>query len=142
MDKQITVFCACVIRDNKILLTLRDEEEAPDAHLKWEFPGGKVEFTETPEEGIIREVFEETGVTVKINRLLPYVQTNYWNYSWGKQQTLCFFFLCDYLKQETVEKDHHVAKIDWVDLEEVKSLPSLPGTMEIIKVVKQSLFKN
>lgn len=132
MDKQITVFSAVVIKDNKLLMTLRKESELPDAHLKWEYPGGKADFGETPQEAIVREVLEETGVKVRVNRLLPYVQTNYWKYDWGNQQTLCFIFVCDFISEETRIADHHVEKIDWVELNKVKGLDSLPGTNEIL----------
>lgn len=138
MDKQITVFSAVTIKDGKVLLVLRKEDELPEAHLKWEYPGGKVDFGETPQEAIVREVFEETGVKVKVNRLLPFVQTNYWKYPWGNQQTLCFIFVCDFVKQETASGDHHVEKIDWVEIKKVKDLSSLPGTNEILKAVLEN----
>lgn len=134
MDKQITVFSAVVLNDNKVLLVLRKEDELPEAHLKWEYPGGKVDFGETPQEAIVREVLEETGIKVKVNRLLPYVQTNYWKYPWGNQQTLCFVFVCDFIKQESRTPDHHVERIDWIEFEKVNDLPSLPGTMEILSL--------
>lgn len=52
--RQITVVVGLVIKDGKILLVRRDEPELPQVHLKWEFPGGKVDFGETPEQAIIR----------------------------------------------------------------------------------------
>lgn len=138
MNKQITVFSGFVQKSGKVLLVQRDEEECSDAHLKWEFPGGKVDFGETPKDSVVREIFEETGVKVKINRLLPFVQTSYWKYSWGKQQTLCFVYLCDFLRQENVKGDHHVKDVAWVELNKVKKLSALPGTLEILELVKKS----
>src|SRR3990167_9310260 len=134
MDKQITVFSAVVLKDNKVLLNLRKENELPEAHLKWEYPGGKVDFGETPQEAIVREVFEETGIRIKVDRLLPYVQTNYWKYPWGNQQTLCFIFLCSFVKQEAASNDHHVEKFDWIEIDKVRDLNSLPGTDEILQL--------
>ncbi len=138
MDKQITVFSAVVINDNKVLLTLRKEDELPEAHLKWEYPGGKCDFGETPDQAIVREVLEETGVRVKVNRLLPQVFTNYWKYPWGQQQTLCFIYVCDFVAQEKEVSDHHVEKSDWIELEKVASLDSLPATNEILKAAVEN----
>lgn len=134
MDKQITVFSAVVIKDGTVLLTLRKEDELPEAHLKWEYPGGKCDFGETPEEAVVREVLEETGIKVKVKRLLPKVFTNYWKYPWGNQQTLCFIFVCEFIKQEKKVSDHHVEKFDWIEFGKVRNLDSLPATMEILEL--------
>lgn len=136
--KQISVFSGAVIKDGKILMTLRTESELPDAHMKWEFPGGKAEFGETPAESVIREIYEETGVKAKVIRLIPDVYTSYWNYAWGTQQTFCFVYVCEFISQDDVAKDHHVEKIDWIELDKVKELDSLPGTNEIIELLLSS----
>lgn len=130
--KQITVFSGCVAREGKILMVLRNEPECPAAHLKWEFPGGKVDFGETPEESVAREILEETGVSVKVVKLLPRVWTSYWEYDWGTQQTLCFVYMCEFISQAKVAKDHHVEKIDWIKIEEIEKIATLPGTNEVL----------
>ncbi len=119
-------------------MILRDEEENSAAHLKWEFPGGKCDFGETPQESLQREFKEEAEVAVKVTDLLPFIQTNYWDYEWGKQQTLCFLFLCEYIKDYPLAKrDHHVKDIAWIEIDKVKSLASLPGTNEVISLIKK-----
>jgi 8-oxo-dGTP diphosphatase len=137
--KQITVVCAVVHREGKVLLNLRREAELPDAHMKWEFPGGKVEFDETPQEAIKREVLEETGIEVEVKKLLPYVATNYWEYPWGRQQTLCFIFLCNYVQEHDRQDDHHIEKVEWFTMDDAKKLDALPGTAEIIEIVQKEL---
>ena len=71
VTKQITVFVGLVVHSGKLLMVKRDEPEVKGAHLKWEIPGGKVDFGETPEESIVREIKEEIGVNVKVKGLLP-----------------------------------------------------------------------
>ncbi|AFR07818.1 NUDIX hydrolase [Nocardiopsis alba] len=53
-----------VVREDGRLLTIRRADNG-----RWELPGGVLELAETPEEGVRREVWEETGVHVQVNRL-------------------------------------------------------------------------
>jgi mutator protein MutT len=138
MNRQITVVCGVLLHKHKILMTLRNELEQINAHNKWEFPGGKIEFTETPEKALKREFMEETGRKINIIRLLPFIQTSYWEYDWGIQQTLCFFYLCRLIKDSKPKtKDHHVADIKWFTLYDARKLNSLPGTKEILTIVEK-----
>ena len=59
---------AVIVRDDHVLLALWDEPEVPI--LMWSLPGGGVELDETPAEGAIREVREETGYDVELTGLL------------------------------------------------------------------------
>ena len=136
-EQQITVFLGCVIKDGKVLMIQRNEEECPEAHLKWELPGGKVNFDETPQKSVERELYEETGVKVKVNNLLPNVQVNYWEYPCGRQQTLVFCFVCEFMEENPVDKDHQVGKITWVPLEKVEKLETLPGIKNFIKLYQE-----
>jgi len=61
--------CALVDSDNRVLLAQRPEGKAL-AGL-WEFPGGKVEAGETPEQTVIRELREEIGIETKVECLAP-----------------------------------------------------------------------
>jgi 8-oxo-dGTP diphosphatase len=56
-----------IIQGNEILLVKRRDE--PDRN-KWAIPGGKLEFNETLEEGLKREMLEETGLTVEVDKLI------------------------------------------------------------------------
>ena len=71
MPKRITlvVACALVDEDNRVLIAKRPV----DRHMGglWEFPGGKVEENETPEEAVIRELAEELGIDVTQSCLAP-----------------------------------------------------------------------
>ena len=65
----LVVACALVDQDGRVLITQRPEGK-PLAGL-WEFPGGKVEAGETPEETLIRELHEELGIETKAACLAP-----------------------------------------------------------------------
>lgn len=136
VNKQIIIFAGVLIHEGKILLNLRSEPELPDAHLKWELPGGKAEFGETPEEALIREFKEETGRKIRVKSLLPKVFVNYWEYPWGTQQTFCLIYLCELINDGVAPKDHHVEKCEWVSIADVKQENSLPGMIEILEMAK------
>jgi 8-oxo-dGTP diphosphatase len=65
----LVVACALVDPDNRILIAQRPEGKSL-AGL-WEFPGGKVDAGETPEEALIRELREELGIETKTACLAP-----------------------------------------------------------------------
>ena len=69
-----TVVAGVLIRDNRILICQR---RADQAHaLKWEFPGGKLEAGESPEQALVRELREELGIeSTPIRELMRYEYT-------------------------------------------------------------------
>ncbi|MDO8269699.1 MAG: NUDIX domain-containing protein [Candidatus Levybacteria bacterium] len=138
LTRQITVFVGLVVKDGKILLVRRNEPEVTGAHMKWEFPGGKADFGETSEEAIVRELREETGVIATVKRLLPHVQTVYWDYPWGTQHTIIFGFECEYVSSKKRKKDHHVESIAWVPLEKYYEYQTLPGGKEFFETLKST----
>ena len=63
--KNIKVVAAIIIDNNKIFATQRGYGDFKDG---WEFPGGKIEKGETPEEALIREIKEELDTTINVNK--------------------------------------------------------------------------
>lgn len=68
-----------VIRDSegRLLLGRRHEPETPFVHDKWNFLGGRVEFGELPEETLVREIKEESGLEIEIVRMIPKIFTKF-----------------------------------------------------------------
>ena len=93
MDKQLIVSVGLIQRNSTFLITRRYSPSHPQWHHRWEFPGGKIETGETPEEALHREIFEETGLTVESTQLLG-VHTHHWNLGSGVQQTFLLLYHC------------------------------------------------
>ena len=73
--KIIPVVCAIIEQDGLVLCALRSEQMSlPE---KWEFPGGKLELNELPEEALIREINEELNIEIKIIEALPIAEHAY-----------------------------------------------------------------
>ncbi|MBI3619897.1 NUDIX domain-containing protein [Candidatus Roizmanbacteria bacterium] len=134
IHKLLTVFIGCVIQDNRVLMVQRNEPVCKDAHLKWELPGGKLDIGESPETCVVREIFEETGRRVKIERLIPQIQVNNWRYPWGVQQTVIICYRCRYLSQNASVKDHHVLNVEWIPIAELSKKRTLSGTETFVKL--------
>ncbi len=136
MHKTIFVVVGLVTSDDgKILATQRNEPELPDAHLKWELPGGKVAYGESAEDALKREIYEETGYKVKVGALLPHSHMSVWHYQGVEQHTVVFCFKCSPVGHGHKNVlDHHVKDVQWVSKNDALSLDSLPGVKEFISM--------
>ncbi|HCE67875.1 MAG TPA: 8-oxo-dGTP diphosphatase MutT [Geobacter sp.] len=75
MKRHLHVACAIIIHNGKILAAQRSESMT--LPLKWEFPGGKIETGEDAADCLQRELLEELGITVTIDRPLPTATHSY-----------------------------------------------------------------
>lgn len=110
----IEVTCAIIEHNNKILVTQRSEKMS--LPLKWEFPGGKIEKDETAEACLIREIFEELNVDIKIKRRLT---SNTHQYSETKTIKL-IPFICELIGGEIKLIEH--ANFLWLNKNELVNL--------------------
>ncbi len=85
-DRKQLVIVLGAVRDEKkqILVARRVDASVPDAFGKWEFVGGAVDFGEDPETALVREVAEESGLVVRVVRLLPKIFTHVWKTERGE----------------------------------------------------------
>ena len=119
---------AAIIRDaqGRIFATQRGYGEWKDW---WEFPGGKIEAGETPEEALRREIREELAAEIEVGELFKTI-----DYDYPQFHLTMHCFLCR-LKGDVTLKEHEAAK--WLAAQELSSVRWLPADEEIIEELKQ-----
>jgi len=132
------VVAGVVVHDGKVLIQCRSKENHPDCADdsltgRWEFPGGKVEFGEDLGVALQRELEEETGFSVAVDKLL-YAQIN--TYESGRDY-LVLFYECHLLKPPlpTLRRD-----LTFVNIESIGIYNMLPGAFEAIKSLERDEF--
>lgn len=104
-----------VNNQNELLVCRRGKEPALGS---WDLPGGFIDMYETGEEGIAREVKEETGLEVKESRYL-FSLPNTYLYSGFLVHTLDLFFLCKVGEDDTPSAHDDVAESRWIPIDEL-----------------------
>ena len=99
--KTVRVVAGIIIEDGKVFATQRGYGEFKDG---WEFPGGKMEQGETPEEAVVREIMEELDTEVEVKELFDTVE-----YDYPKFHLSMDCFICKIKKGNLVLKEHEAA---------------------------------
>ena len=94
----------------------------------WEFPGGKIEAGETPQEALKREIMEELDTKVKIGNLIDTIEYDYPNF-----HLLMDCFWCETITGELVLKEAEAAK--WLRKDELDSVQWLPADLALIEKI-------
>ena len=149
--KQIEVVAAIIRKDNKIFATQRGYGEWKDW---WEFPGGKMEVGETPEEALKREIREELSTEISVDEFLSTVEFDYPNLADGRacsrsedskqalassRSTAAFHltmhcFLCSIESGSLILKEHEAAR--WLSKDQFDSVDWLPADRIVIDKLK------
>ncbi len=131
--RQCVVVMGIVRKGDKILLTQRYEKEVEGAHMKWELPGGKLEFGETPEETVIREIKEETGYNIRVIDMIPLTKMSVWDYPDHKKHVLLLCFNCEIISGDINKKDKKINDIKWFNINDIDSMDTLQWTREFVE---------
>ena len=121
--KQIEVVAAIIRKEDKIFATQRGYGEWKDW---WEFPGGKIEAGETPEEALKREIQEEHSTEISVDKFLCTVEYNYPAF-----HLTMHCYLCSLLTEALHLNEHEAAK--WLTMEELNSVKWLPADMKVVE---------
>ena len=117
--------CALVDTDGRVLLAQRPEGKSL-AGL-WEFPGGKVEQGETPEETLIRELHEEIGIETEIPCLAP---LTFASHSYDDFHLLMPLFVCRRFRGIAQPKEGQA--LNWVRPKQMRDYPMPPADLPLI----------
>ena len=130
--KTINVVAAIIIKDNKIFATQRGYGEFKDG---WEFPGGKVEQGEAPENAIVREIKEELDTVIEVKEYFDTVEYDYPNCHLTMKG-----YICAVVARKIELLEHEAAK--WLDKDSLDSVAWLPADLGLVDKLKDYLSKN
>lgn len=130
MERKIVEVVAAVIRDqDKIFATQRGYGEFKDG---WEFPGGKIESGETPQQALIREIQEELDTEIEVGKIIDIVEYDYPTFHLKMH---CFWARIK--KGDLILKEHEASK--WLTKETIHSVEWLPADLGLIDRIEELL---
>ena len=123
MKRQLVVTAAVIERDGSFLIAQR----SPDKHmgLKWEFPGGKLEWGEDPRAGLAREIREELAIEIDVGDVLDVVAHVY-----DELQVVLLVYACTYRNGAVQRMDVH--DVRWVSRQELRGYDMAPADWPIV----------
>lgn len=130
--KHIDVVAAVIIRDGKVFATQRGYGEWKGW---WEFPGGKIEEEETPEEALKREIREELATDIDVGELLTTVE-----YDYPKFHLTMSCYLCRVVTGSLTLLEHESAR--WLCRSELYSVRWLPADDGVLNKLDDIFLSN
>ena len=124
--KSIEVVAAIISKEDKIFATQRGYGDFKDW---WEFPGGKMEAGETPEEALKREIREELSTEIMVDEFICTVE-----YDYPKFHLTMHCYLCSLLTEALHLNEHEAAR--WLTKDDWESVKWLPADMEVIEKLR------
>ncbi|MGF6156908.1 8-oxo-dGTP diphosphatase [Ensifer sp. KUDG1] len=125
--KKIVLVAACALVDSDGRILLAQRPEGKSLAGLWEFPGGKVEAGETPEETLIRELEEELGIRTKVACLAP---LTFASHTYDDFHLLMPLYVCR--RYEGVATGREGQAIKWVRPKALREYPMPPADEPLI----------
>jgi len=129
---KLSVLCY-LTKSGKTLMLHRVKKENDIHEGKWNGLGGKMEANESPEEAIIREVFEESGLKIsnpKLKGIITYPQTNNADEEW-----IVFVFTANKFSGDLIESNE--GDLEWIKNSEIKKLHLWKGDYQFLPLIKK-----
>lgn len=127
--KTVNVVAAVIVEDDKIFSTARGYGEFKG---QWEFPGGKIEVGETPQEALVREIREELDTEIVVGELIETIEYDYPTFHLSMK---CFW--CKIKSGNIVLKEAEAAR--WLTKETIDSVAWLPADNKLLDTIKKSI---
>ena len=127
--KTIRVVAAVIRSEDKIFATARGYGEFKG---QWEFPGGKIEPGETPEEALAREIKEELETEIMVGSLIHTIEYDYPTFHLSMD---CFW--CEIVKGDLVLKEAEDAR--WLTKDQLYDVLWLPADITLIEIIKEQM---
>jgi 8-oxo-dGTP diphosphatase len=130
MRKHITVSAAVIIQNQTVFCAQR--KDSGELARKWEFPGGKIEIGEIPEDALVREIKEELDSTISIVKKLTTVEHQYTTFD-----ITMHAFLCQLVEGSLTLSEH----LDscWLPKDQLYSVDWAEADIPIVEIVKHTL---
>ena len=125
--KNLNVVAAVIYHQGKIFATQRGYGEFKDG---WEFPGGKMQEGETPEEALEREILEELDTLISVGPFIAQIEHDYPAFHLSMK---CFW--CRVVSGGLVLREHEAAK--WLSREEIGSVDWLPADLKVLPMLRE-----
>ena len=127
--KTINVVAAVIIENDRVFTTQRGYGEYKDL---WEFPGGKIEKDETPEDALKREILEELDTKIEIKELIDTIEHDYSSFHLSMA---CY--LATVVSGKLILKEHENSK--WLTKAELNTVKWLPADLKLLDKVAKYL---
>ncbi|SER68158.1 (deoxy)nucleoside triphosphate pyrophosphohydrolase [Lachnobacterium bovis] len=101
----------------------------------WEFPGGKVEINEKPQDALTREIKEELDTIVEVGQFIDQIEYDYPTFHLSMK---CYF--CQVKEGDLILKEHQDAK--WLTVDQIEEVDWLPADVTLISKIKDYICKN
>ena len=125
--KTIHVVAAIIVSGDRIFATQRGYGDWKDY---WEFPGGKIELGETPEEALCREIQEELDTVISVDSFLTTVE-----YDYPKFHLTMDCFWCSIKEGHLLLLEHEAAK--WLTISELRQVNWLPADVKVVESIEK-----
>lgn len=128
---QLNVGVGLILYQDKILLLKRKSSPVPEYDNKWELPGGKIEIGESFEDGIEREVLEETNLKVKCEYILPFSFSKSFIQASHDIHVNVICGKCQISTQLNIN-ENLIENIKWFDIQDIDFKKIIPGSKEFL----------